>query len=91
MPRVEQLWVHCCSGQAYVGMEDLLAIDSCHPSHPVRLLRTTEQVNTPLDWQALVRALAEHPDPRLQRYIIEGIRMASGSGLTTRWKCVAPQ
>ena len=58
----------------YISMEDLLAINSCRPAHPVRLPRTMEQVNTPLDWRAWDGALAEHPDPRFRRYIIEGIR-----------------
>ena len=62
-------------------MEDLLAIDSCRPAHPVRLLRTMEQDNTPLDWQTWATGGTS----------LKGLEMASGSGLTTRWECVAPQ
>ena len=53
----------------YVGMA---VGDRLLPPSPTP--RTMEQVNTPLDWRAWDEALAEHPDPRFRRYIIEGIR-----------------
>ncbi len=58
----------------YVGMEDLLEIDSCRPSCPIRLPQGMEVVISPLNWRVWERALARHPDNRFRKYIVEGIR-----------------
>ena len=58
----------------YRYMDDLLLLDACRPSAPVRLPCGLSGVDTPLDWREWDRCLASHPDQQFRAYIVAGIR-----------------
>ena len=59
---------------AYKYTRDLLSLDQCRPSAPVKLPPLMEMVNTPLDWRQWDACLADHPDTAFRDYIVRGIR-----------------
>ena len=58
----------------YKFMDDLEQWDSCRSSQPIRPPEWMNAINTPLDWREWDRCLADHPDERFRRYIVNGIR-----------------
>ncbi len=69
------------------GMEDLLQLDACRPTAPIRLPARMEEVTTPLRWQEWDRCLANYPDQRFRAYITSGIRYGFRVGFDCRHAC----
>ena len=72
--------VHMCldsrpppSHTGYAYTPDLVALDSCHPSHRSPPHPALARVTTPLKLPAWRAALSGHPDPRFVTYILDGI------------------
>lgn len=58
----------------YRYSEDLLALDQCRASPPIRLPGGMSGVVTPLGWEAWRASLASHPDREFASWVVNGIR-----------------
>ena len=72
----------------YEGMEDLLCLDRCWPqSNGETLPVAMNGIVTPLHWEVWDHYLTIYPDPRLRRYLVQGIKTGFRIGFDYSRSC----
>lgn len=78
--------VSLLSGQCEY-MSDLLALDACRSGNPTHLPLGMRTITTPLVQRTWERSLAEHPDQRLAKFIMDGIKNGFRIGFNYCHQC----
>lgn len=68
-------------------MSDLLALDACRSGNPTHLPLGMRTITTPLVQRTWERSLAEHPDQRLAKFIMDGIKNGFRIGFNYCHQC----
>ena len=64
------------SSEQYPFMQQLMALDSKHPSVPRPLPKALCQINTPAKLEVWQKELEGHPDRAFSHYILQGLEQA---------------